>query len=66
MFHRPQLGHDGAAQVKTTGTGVKDVRQGIIMDADGTQAMVIWLELAATSPVTLHINGAKPKAGYTQ
>jgi hypothetical protein len=59
-------GHHGAAQVKATGTGVNDVRQGIIIDTDGTRTMVIWLELAATSPVTLHISSAKPKAGYTQ
>jgi hypothetical protein len=59
-------GHDGAAQVKTDGAGVKDVRQGIIIDTDGTKTMVIWLELAAVSPVTLHISGANPKADYAQ
>ncbi|MCF7674259.1 MAG: LamG domain-containing protein, partial [Akkermansiaceae bacterium] len=59
-------GHHGAARVKTTGTGVKDVRQGIIMDTDGTKTMVIWLELVATSPVTLNISGANPKADYTE
>jgi hypothetical protein len=55
-------GHSGAAQVKTEGDGMKDVRQGVIIDTDGTKTMVIWLELAAVSPVTLHINGANPKA----
>jgi hypothetical protein len=55
-------GPDGAAQVKTEGAGVKDVRQGIIIDTDGTKTMVIWLELTAASPVTLHISGANPKA----
>jgi hypothetical protein len=53
-------GHHGAAEVKVTGAEAKDVRQGVITDTDGTKTMVIWLELAATSPLTLGISGAKP------
>jgi hypothetical protein len=59
-------GHQGAAQVTTGGVALNDVRQGTIIDSDGTRTMVIWLELTATSPVTLHISGANPKTGYTE
>ena len=55
-------GHHGAAQVKTTAAGVKDIRQGVVTDTDGTRAMVIWLDLASTSDVTVNISGAKPSA----
>jgi hypothetical protein len=55
-------GHQGAAEVKVTGAEAKDIRQGVITDTDGTNTMVIWLELAATSPVTLGISGASPAA----
>ncbi len=55
-------GHSGAAQVKTEGAGVKDVRQGVINDTDGTKTMVIWLELASTSEVTVSVGGANPSA----
>lgn len=53
-------GHDGAAQVETRATAVKEVRQGVIIDTDGTKTMVVWLELIATSDVTVTISGAKP------
>jgi len=55
-------GHNGPALVTTTGAGLKDARQGVITDTDGTKSMLIWLELAASSPVTVAINGAKPNA----
>ncbi len=55
-------GHGGPAQVKTTGAGLKDLRQGVITDTDGTRTMVIWLELAANSPMTISISGAAPEA----
>ena len=35
-------------------------RQGIVRDQDGRQKMLIWLELEATSPVSLTIGGARP------
>ncbi len=57
-------GHHGAARVKTTGAEAKDVRQGVIIDTDGTKTMVIWLELTSTSAVTVNISGAKPSADY--
>ena len=57
-------GHLGAAQVKTEKTDVKDVRQGVITDTDGTKTMVIWLELTSTSDVTVNFSGSKPSADY--
>ncbi|MCX6872642.1 MAG: LamG domain-containing protein [Verrucomicrobia bacterium] len=56
-------GHNGAARVKTTAAGVKDVRQGVIIDTDGTKTMVIWLDLTSTAEVSVNISGANPKAG---
>jgi hypothetical protein len=53
-------GHQGPAQVITGDVAAKDVRQGIIIDTDGTRTMVIWLELTATSPLTIGISGAIP------
>ncbi len=58
-------GHNGEARVETTPTGVKDVRQGVIVDTDGTKTMVIWLDFSATSPVTFNISGANPSADYS-
>jgi hypothetical protein len=46
--------------VKTTGPGAKEVRQGVIIDPDGTKTMLVWLDLTATSEVTVHIDGADP------
>jgi hypothetical protein len=57
-------GHSGAARVQTTGAGAKDVRQGAMIDTDGTITMVVWLELAATSAVTVDIGGARPSAAH--
>lgn len=57
-------GHHGAAQVKAQGAGVKAVRQGVMLDADGTKTMLVWLELAATADVTVTISGANPAADY--
>ncbi len=59
-------GHNCAARVGTEGAGVKDVRQGVIIDTDGTKTMVIWLELAATSAVTVSISGALGELKKTQ
>ncbi len=58
-------GHRGAAEVKVTGAEAKDVRQGVITDTDGTETLVVWLEIAATSDVTFNISGANPSADRT-
>jgi hypothetical protein len=58
-------GHNGEARLETTTAGLKDVRQGVIIDTDGTKTMVIWLDLSATAPVTFNISGANPSADYT-
>jgi hypothetical protein len=55
-------GHHGAAKLEAT--GAKDVRQGTIVDTDGTRTMIIWIELDATSPVNVTISGANPAADY--
>jgi len=57
-------GHNGAAKVKTEGADVKDVRQGVITDTDGTKTIVIWLELTSTSELSVNISGAQPSSGY--
>ena len=57
-------GHRGAARLETQGARAKQVRQGTIVDTDGTRTLVIWVELEATSPVTVTIGGATPAADY--
>jgi hypothetical protein len=55
-------GHPGPARVNLTGAKAKEIRQGVITDTDGTQALVVWLDLTTTSDVTITISGAKPPA----
>ena len=59
-------GHKGAAGVKATGMDLKDIRQGVITDTDGTRTMVIWLAVVANSTMTLSISGANPKSEPSQ
>lgn len=40
--------------------GATDVRQGTILDTDGTRTLVVWAELTSTSPVNVTISGANP------
>lgn len=40
------------------------IRQGVVTDTDGTRTMVIWLDPASSSDVTVNISGAKPSAAY--
>jgi len=53
-------GHRGAAVLDITGAAVKDVRQGTIVDTDGTRTLVLWAELNASVPIEVTIRGAKP------
>ncbi len=57
-------GHRGAARVETKGAEAKEIRQGTVTDTDGTRTLIVWAELAAASPVTVTISGARPSAGY--
>jgi hypothetical protein len=36
------------------------VRQGTFVDTDGTRTMVIWIEVAASSPAEFTLSGAHP------
>jgi hypothetical protein len=57
-------GHQGTAKVNIKGAKAKDVRQGVITDTDGTQTLVIWLDLTSASELSVNISGAKPSAEY--
>jgi len=37
-----------------------DFRQGVILDPDGRECMVIWLKTVSTTPVRFTVQGAKP------
>ena len=54
-------GHTGAAKLDTKGATANDIRQGTIIDTDGTLTMILWAELDATAPVEVTIHGAAPK-----
>jgi len=53
-------GHTGDAKVSVKGAEVRDLRQGTVLDTDGSHKLVIWLEMDATTPVDISIEGAKP------
>ena len=53
-------GAGGAASVLMNGKAPDEVRQGTFVDTDGTRTMVIWIEVAASSPAEFTISGAKP------
>jgi len=55
-------GHSGAARLKITGAVTKEIRQGTIVDTDGTRTMIIWIETTATLPVNVTISGAVCKS----
>jgi hypothetical protein len=42
------------------GAEVRDLRQGTVLDTDGRRKLVLWLEMDATTPVDISIEGAKP------
>ena len=50
-------GAGGAASVLMNGKAPGEVRQGIFVDTDGTRTMVIWIEVAASSPAEFTIRG---------
>jgi len=57
-------GAGGDAAVLVNGKNLADVRQGTFVDTDGTDTMVIWMELQADRPTRFTIAGAKPAADY--
>jgi hypothetical protein len=55
-------GHSGDAKVSLTGTEVRDLRQGTVLDTDGRRKLIVWIEMDAMSPVDISIEGAKPNS----
>jgi hypothetical protein len=53
--HRP-----GDAGFPVKGVEVRDLRQGTVLDTEGRRKLVLWLEMNATTPVEISIEGAKP------
>ena len=53
-------GHSGDAKVSVNGAEVRDLRQGTVLDTEGRRKLIIWMEMKATSPVDISIEGAKP------
>ena len=49
--------HDGPAKVEIQGAELREVRQGMVVDPDGLKKLILWLEVASTSPVefTIHL-----------
>ncbi|WP_444921370.1 LamG domain-containing protein [Microbulbifer sp. CnH-101-G] len=50
-----QWGSNELPQVKYNGQILTEVKKGIIRDTDGTQSLIIWLPVAATSDVTIDV-----------
>ena len=53
-------GHSGDAKVSVKGAEVRDLRQGTVLDTDGRRKFILWIEIDATTPVDISIEGAKP------
>jgi len=53
-------GQAGPAAVTLKGGTAQDIRQGTIVDTDGTRTLVVWLELQAAAPVAITLGGARP------
>ena len=50
----------GDAKVPAKGVEVRNLRQGTVLDTEGRRKLIFWLEMDATSPVDISIEGAKP------
>lgn len=57
-------GARGAAEVLVNGRKPSEIRQGTFVDTDGTDTMIIWIEIKSSEPVEFTIGGAKPKSDY--
>jgi hypothetical protein len=53
-------GGRGAAEVLVNGRQPSEIRQGTFVDTDGTDTMIIWVELETSEPAEFTIGGAKP------
>jgi len=50
----------GDAKVPVKGVEVRNLRQGTVLDTEGRRKLILWLEMDATLPVDISIEGAKP------
>ena len=50
----------GDAKVPVKGVEVRNLRQGTVLDTEGRRKLILWLEMDATTPVDISIEGAKP------
>jgi hypothetical protein len=57
-------GHRGGAEVRVNGKRPAEARHGTFTDTDGTETMVVWIEIGATAPVEFTIGGARPATGF--
>jgi len=39
---------------------MRDLRRGTVLDTDGRRKLIVWIEMDATSPVDISIEGTKP------
>lgn len=53
-------GRSGDAKISVQGAEVRDLRQGTVLDTDGRRKLIIWIEMNATTPVDISIEGAAP------
>ena len=58
-------GNGGNAEVRVNGKIPAEVRQGTFVDTDGTDTMVIWIELETSTPVEFTISGAMPEENFS-
>jgi len=57
-------GHRGEAEVLLDGRQPKDFRQGTMLDTDGNDCLVVWIEMESTKPVKISISGARSSNQY--
>ena len=49
---------NGTGTATVTVPGATDIRQGTIVDTDGTRTLVVWAEVTATSTLNVTLSGA--------
>jgi hypothetical protein len=57
-------GGRGAAEVRVNGRKVSEMRQGAFVDTDGTDTMILWVELETSALAEFAIGGARPSPDY--
>ena len=58
-------GHKGDAEVLINGEVPQGLRQGVAIDTDGHDYLVVWVDMQSTGPVEVSVRGAQPSATYT-